>query len=232
VRQLLPAPAATADPAAVYALPPGTDRHVRANMVASVDGATAVHGRSRGLAGPADLAVFQTLRRLADLILVGAQTVRAEDYGPPRQVRADGSRPVLAVVSRSLDLDPGSRLFAAGHRPLILTCASAPAGGRSQLAPVADLLEIGDDRVDLVAALDQLADRGYRHVLCEGGPRLLGDLMAAGRLDELDLTVSPQLVAGPSARLLNGPMLPGGPRLRLATLLEDDDFLFARYLVG
>jgi riboflavin biosynthesis pyrimidine reductase len=244
VRRLLPDPAdelTDDDLLAAYAPPAGTARHVRANFVQSADGAGSLDGLSGGLSSAADKRVFGLLRDLADVILVGAGTVRAEGYGYPaydEHRRARRRRlglaelPTFAVVSRSLDLDPTSSLFtAAPVRTLVITAGAAPADRRAALEPVADVVVAGDEQVDLAAALDELAGRGLRRVLCEGGPTLLGTLAAAGLLDELCLTVAP-LLAGPGAgRITAGPGHPALP-MRVGQLLTEGGALFCRYLVG
>ncbi|HVA60419.1 MAG TPA: pyrimidine reductase family protein [Mycobacteriales bacterium] len=239
MRRLYPEPADPVDLAEMYAV--SGERHVRANMVATVDGAISVDGRSGGVSGPADHELFLLLRGLADVILVGAGTVTAESYGPARptaaireQRRARGLAevPPVAVVTSRLSLDLGLRFFTeAVVRPLVLTTARAPAGRRSAAAELADVVVVGDDSVDLPGALAELADRGLGRVLCEGGPTLLAQLVAAGVLDELCLTISPLLVGGDAPRILKGG--PVGPRpARLIHLLEADGELFARYALG
>ena len=239
MRRLLPDPAEDTDLVSAYAFPPGP--WVRANMVSSVDGAGALNGTTKRLSSPADQQAFSVLRQLADVVLVGAGTVRAERYGPEplspehaerRRAAGQSPAPAMAVVSRSLDLDPGSSLFVdAVTRTIVITCAAAPEPHRQELESVADVIEAGTDDVDVSAAVDALHARGFHRVSCEGGPRLLGQLVAAGRLDELCFTLSPVLVGGEPLRLLAGQELPGSVQVRLAHLLEDDGFLFARYLV-
>jgi riboflavin biosynthesis pyrimidine reductase len=112
----------------------------------------------------------------------------------------------------------------------VITSATADPAARDRLAEVADVLVAGAGRVDLPAALDALAARGLGRVLCEGGPSLLAGLVAAGRLDELCLTVSPQLVAGDGPRILTGAEIDA--RFSLGHLLEADSVLFARYVAG
>ncbi|HUF33680.1 MAG TPA: pyrimidine reductase family protein [Acidimicrobiales bacterium] len=229
MRQLLPDPVDDVDPEVVYAdddRPAPVGRPwVMANMVTSADGSAAVDGRSGPLGGPADRAVFHLLRSLADVILVAAGTVRAEHYRPAR-----GPAPI-AVVTRSLDLDLTSALFTeATARTIVVTCAAADPGRLAAVREVADVVVAGDERVDVAAALAALGERGHRLVLCEGGPTLLGQVASAGVLDELCLTISPILTAGDGPRLLDGPALTPPAALRLATLLEDDGTLFARYL--
>jgi riboflavin biosynthesis pyrimidine reductase len=195
---------------------------VRLNMISSVDGATALEGRSGGLGGPADRKVFAALRSLADVVLVAAGTVRAENYGP-------GNVPI-AVVSGSLRLDWDTPFFtAATHRPIVVTSALAPAEAVEQAEAVADVLVAGDAEVDLVEAVAQLGERGFAHVLAEGGPSFNGVLAAAGLLDELCLTVAPVLVLGEAKRILAGPPLQPPPDLKLRSLCEEDGYLFLRY---
>ncbi len=212
---------------------------LRANMVASLDGSAVKDGRSGGLGGSADKAAFDVLRGLADVVLVGAGTARAEGYRAMRpkapyagQRAADGQRAtaVLALVSGSLDLDPGSDLFGGVERTVVVTHAGTDADARHRLAEVADVVVAGERSVDIGAALDELAARGLRRMLCEGGPTLLSDVAAAGRLDELCLTLSPQLVGGDGTRITHGPDL--DTRWTLAHLLEEDGVLLSRWTAG
>jgi riboflavin biosynthesis pyrimidine reductase len=224
----------------LYGYPAGGGTWLRANMVASLDGAAAAGGLSGGLSSPGDRRVFWVLRGLADAILVGAGTARAEGYRPTRGKEnwsALGLRegrpaaPPLALVTRSLDLDPAAPLIAdapADAQTLIITCEAAPADRRVALSRVADVIVAGDSAVDLKAARAALAGRGLGKVLCEGGPRLLTDLTGAGLLDELCLTLSPVLSGPGAVRVLSGDPIEAR-RLRLAHLLEEDAVLFARY---
>jgi riboflavin biosynthesis pyrimidine reductase len=259
MRELLPEPGAEVDLVEAYRYPDVADRPwVRANMVASVDGSAQVEGRSGGLGTPADKQVFDVLRGLADVVLVGSATVLAEGYGPARPKPAyaglraalgQSAAPVLAVVSRRLDITPDHKVFGAGARAgsgrtgadpptgtdggrtIVLTSADSPADRRAALGEVADVVVAGHVGVDLRAAVDALAGRRLRRVLCEGGPAVLAQVAAAGLLDELCLTVSPLLVAGDGSRVLHGDWLRPPTRLRLGHLLEDDGTLLARYLV-
>lgn len=231
VRLLVPKLLCDVDPASVYG---GNGRQgrdgrpwVMANMVASIDGRAAVGGRTATLSGPADRAVFGLLRSLADVVLVGAGTVRAEHYGPVRSASA----PPLAVVSRSLDLDWTSQLFTeAVPRSEVITCASADAARRVAAAEVADVIVAGEARVDLHLALAEFGRRGRRLVLCEGGPHLLGELVGADLVDELCFTLAPLLVGGIEPGLIVAPPLHPLPHLRLASVIEDDGALLLRYL--
>lgn len=222
--------------------PARTDRpHVTVNMVASVDGGTAVDGRSSPLSSPPDRAIFHLLRALADIVLVGAETVRAEGYG---SVQADdavrtaraarGQTPVaaLAVVTRSLRLDWSSRLFTeATQRPFVIAPADAGEHELRAAAQVATVIRAGQGGVDLRAALRVLrAEHAVTSVLCEGGPSLNGQL-ADGLLDQLCLTVSPALVGGGSKPILADAGLTAPLDLELASALEDGGVLFLRYVV-
>jgi riboflavin-specific deaminase-like protein len=239
VRQLYPSrdDAASVDLPAVYAYPEPLDRpYVRANMVSSIDGAVSVAGRSGGLSGPADKELFALLRALADVVLVGAGTVRTEGYRPGRiraeyaPLRARRGQPAeipIAITSRSLDLDLSTALFR-DARPIVVTCGAADAARLAEVTAVADVVVAGDEHVDLSKAVAALEDRGLRRVLCEGGPRLLGDLAGAGLVDELCLTVSPLIVGGTAPRIVTGDDVRA--RLALGSVLEDDGALFVRYV--
>jgi riboflavin biosynthesis pyrimidine reductase len=235
-----------AELARLYAYPAGAAGRpwVRANMVASADGAASVSGRSSGLSGAADRQLFSVLRSLADVILVGAATARAEKYQAVTQDEAwpelragRTATPPIAVITRGLDLDPGSPLLTAAPadaRTIVLTTRAAPAGRRAEAAQHADIAITGEDSTSPQAAIDALADRGHRRILLEGGPHLLGHVAAAGLLDELCLTVSPLLAGGAAGRILAsaaGDDVPAAQAgLELAHVLADDGFLFCRYL--
>ncbi len=235
---------ADVDPAVVYAaaarLPPPARPWVVVNMVASIDGATAVDGVSGPLGGPADARVFSAVRAIADVILAGRRTVAAERYRPPRTPehlqeervgRGQARRPRVAIVSASLRLDPTDALFTeAEEAPVVLTVAHADPERRAALEPVAEVVEAGADRVEPDAALAALAQRGARVVLSEGGPALNGQLVEADLVDEVCLTVSPALAGGDSTRLAAGLGAGTLRPCRLASALEEDGFLFLRYL--
>jgi riboflavin biosynthesis pyrimidine reductase len=226
MRLLLPAGDGDVDLTALYA--PVGSRHVRANFVVSVDGATTVEGLSEGLSTPGDREVFHLLRSLCDVVLVGATTARRENYGGASDY--DGHTPAVAVVSRSLHLEPDARLFTDTRvRPWILTVASAPADRRDALAQVAEVVVAGDHTVEIPRALDLLAEAGLTRVLCEGGPHLLADVVAAGSLDDLCLTVAPTLAGGAADRMLAGLPLVPPVGARLEHVIEDDGALLLRY---
>ncbi len=207
-------------------------------MVASVDGATARGATSAALGGGGDREVFAAIRRLADVVLVGASTLRAELYRPPptdeaavgprRRVGASGPLRI-AVVTRSLALPIDAELFSSpANRPLIVTAAASDTGRRRELAAVADVIVAGDHDVDLTAAVAELADAVGPVVLAEGGPRLNGQLVACDLLDEVNVTVAPLLVGGASQRMAAG----GDEAIRtleLVQVMRAADELFIRY---
>ena len=231
------------DPVAAHAtahrpLPHGRP-WVLVNMVASLDGATTVDGVSGGLGGPADKEVFGAIRAIADVILVAAGTVRAEGYGPPRlavprrderEARGQSPFPRMAIVSGALDLDPTSPLFTeAAEPPLVYTSTGAPADARARLDPVAEVVALEGSRLDVAAVVADLHARRARVVVAEGGPSLNGQLVAAGLVDELDLTTAPLLAGGSSARLAHGP--DRAPQsMRLAHLWTADGYVFSRHV--
>ncbi len=227
-----PGPAARPAPPRVW---------LRANMVSSLDGAAQHDGRSQPISSAADMRIFGTLRGLADVIVVGAETVRQEGYRPARARDAFAERraaagqapaPAIAVVSASLDLDFSLPLFTEPKTPtLVLTGAAAP---RDRLRAARDAgvetVIAGDGPgADPARVVSALAERSLVRLLTEGGPRLLGQFIAAGVLDELCLTVSPMLTAGDAQRIAGGPSLAVPERFALASVLEEAGFLFTRY---
>jgi riboflavin biosynthesis pyrimidine reductase len=246
MRVLLPDPEPAPDLHDFYARDWLDRRGLRMNFVASVDGAATAGGLSRGLQTPGDNQIFAVLRDLADVVLAGAGTVRAENYHAVElserraAVRARyGLAPSLpvAVVSASLRLDPASELFAPGPgvpRTIVITCALAAEAERRRLEEVADVIVAGDALVDLASAREQLEARGLTRILCEGGPTLFGDLVRAEQVDELCLSVSPVLAGPGSQRIVGGLPWTGDVRtgLELTGLIEDDSALFYRYRIG
>ena len=208
------------DLAAAYA-PPSTP-WLRVNFVSTVDGAAqGSDGVSSSINNDADKRVFDTLRRRADCLVVGAGTLRAEEYDVPRLP--------LVVVSRSADVPPTLRDAPRG-RILMATVASADglSAVREELGEE-NVLVLGDDEIDLALLKSTLAERGWGEQLCEGGPSLFADLLAAGVVDELCWTVVPRLTGGDAVRMATGAEV--DVALRPALLLEQDGTLLGRWLV-
>jgi 5-amino-6-(5-phosphoribosylamino)uracil reductase len=248
--------AADVDPADVYGAdsrqPDGDRPWVLANMIASIDGAaTDPTGRSAGLGGPGDLRVFSAIRAVADIVLAGAGTVRTERYGPARlppaqqearRRRGQSPQPRIALVTRSLALDLDLPLFRdASHeyRPIVITTTAGldrvrgqrGATAASDLAMVAEIVVAGEQSVDWGTALQALRTTARAGVvLVEGGPTTIAQLVAADLVDELCLTVSPQLVAGDALRILSGLHMDAPRRMTLDRVLLEEDYLFLRYL--
>lgn len=218
---------------------------LRANFIASLDGGATFGGRSGQLGGPGDRTVFGALREMADVILVGAGTVRTEGYAGARptvaqrqrrQSRGQSEVPRLAIVSQSGRLERDMAVFTRTEvPPLVCTCTAAADHTRRTLAGLADVVDcsIGDpDSVDCAAMLATLADRGLPRILTEGGPMLFSSFVEHGLLDELCLTVAPTLVGGSARRIATGSeqVLTA---MRCAHILTDDDgYLYTRYVRG
>jgi riboflavin biosynthesis pyrimidine reductase len=252
MRMLLPELAGALSPAGIadaYAWPDPSRPWVRAVMVSTIDGAArSPSGLTAGISSAPDRLVFATMRGLSDVILVGAQTVRSEGYGPPRarpelaaRREAAGQRPVarVAVVTGKGYLDTGSSLFQqATEPPLVFAPGTLPTERREALAATSEIVIAGEDRVEGAAIVEELAARGLRRITCEGGPTLLGQMAAAGLVDELCLTVTPLLSGGsysdhPVVRILEGAPLRDSPRpMHLEHVIESDGTLFLRYLVS
>ena len=244
MRSLLPRHSADLDLVEAYALPSemsATRPFVRCNMITSLDGAVTVNGRSDKLGGPADRRLFHVLRSLADVVLVGSGTVRAEHYGPPRldehlrhlrQARGHPPVPSMAIVTRSGNLDWSTPLFTeAEQRPIVFTTKGGSEAAGPAAAEVAELVVAGDEAVEPARVVAHLHARGWRSVLLEGGPILNAGFVEARLLDELCLTLSPRLVGGDGARVLAGPELPQPLGLDVVHLFEEDGFLFLRLAV-
>lgn len=221
------------------------------NMVTSIDGAATVDGRSGDLGGDGDRRLFSALRAEADVIVAGAETVRAERYRLPRapgatsaahrRDRGQEERPRLCVVSRSgsigdaplLDelpnLPDGAIKLAPWQRPILATVDGVASEAASGVDRRFEVIGLGAESVDLAALIAALAERGMRRILCEGGPSLLAQLAAAGLVDEWNFTVAPVVAGGEALRPVHTPT-PLGVELRLDRLFQEDSTLFGRYL--
>ncbi len=208
--------------AELYAVPQGAESWLRVNMVSTVDGAaTGESGDSKTINNEADKEVFDLLRAQADVLIVGAGTLRAEAYAVP-------GKP-LAIVSRSASVPP-SLAEAPQGRLLMATVSSSPglAEARDRLG-AENVLVLGSHRIDLADLRTELVGRGFRNLLSEGGPHLLRDLLDQECVDELDTTFVPQVIGGTHPRITDGP--PIDVPVRLHTLVEVDGTLLARWLV-
>ena len=229
-----PAPGTVLDESALeqlYAVP--ADRTwLRVNFVSSLDGAvTGADGRSGSINTPADHRVFALLRRLADVVVVGAGTVRAEGYPALRD--EDPRAPVLAVVSnRGVLPETVAAMTSPRGSAILVTRSGADAKALDDARRVLgeeNVVLAGDDEVDLVQARKALADRGLRQMLSEGGPGLFGSMLAAGVVDEVDLTWAPTIVGGDHDRIVTAGDL--DVALRPMTLVEEDGTLIGRWEV-
>lgn len=232
------------DLARLYGFPENLDRPwVQVNFVSSADGAVTLDERSEGLSHPADKRIFLLGRDLADVVLVGAGTARAEGYrgartNPGRQARRRAlglsELPPIAVVTGSARLDPESALFTDMKvPPIIITTESAAEDRRAALAEAgADILIAGEQMIDLTAALKELGARGLRRIDCEGGPHLFGELIAEDLVDQLCLTVAPVLAGAGAGRIAMGRTASEARRLDLASILLEDGFTMFRYRKG
>ncbi|MFI1097179.1 pyrimidine reductase family protein [Streptomyces sp. NPDC020917] len=226
-----------------YAYPPRDGGpYLRANMVSGLDGAARAEGRSAPLSSAADMRIFGTLRALADVVVVGAETVRQEGYRPAKareafaaRRSADGQAPAaaVAVLSRSLDLDFTAPLFT---DPVVPTLVLTGTGCGQDALEAADragaqVVVAGEgEGVDPVRVVRELAARSLTRMLHEGGPRVLAQFAAAGVVDELCLTLSPLVTGGDAPRIMDGPPVVPPSRFRPLSVLEEDGFLFTRYV--
>ena len=240
MRRLIPDPGRTTveeqlDSYRPWERPPEDRPCLAMNFAATVDGRATIAGVSGPIGSDTDTQMLAGLRTRFDAVMIGAGTMRAERYG--RLVISQEKRerreriglphdPLMVIVSGRLDLPWDAPLFTAGGgRVLVFTSSEAePPETATSLRVVRH-----EGRVDLGAALRHLRhERGVRALLCEGGPRLHGELEAAGLVDDLFLTIAPKLAGGEAPRLIEGE-LPAVAPLALTWLLEQDGELFARY---
>ncbi|GAB3532967.1 pyrimidine reductase family protein [Arthrobacter tecti] len=219
---------------------PETRPWVRFNFIASLDGSASYQGVSAPLGNDGDRRLFGLIRRLCDVIVVGAGTVRAEGYAGElvnekdsqwRQEHGYSLHPALAVISGTLDLDPTGELFERSPvRPIIFTAAAAPNERLEALREVADVVVCGEKAVDAHRSTEWLQERGLGRILCEGGPGVFGSFIAQDQVDELCLSVSPLLTAGQGSALASHGDHTPLRRFTLASLLEADSALYGRWI--
>ena len=217
----------------------GGSAYVRAMMVCTLDGAAAgPDGLSGSISGDADREVFNAVRRFADAVLVGGGTLTSERYGPLHATDEDAVRrkdagqlpaPRIVTVSGSLRLPLAGDTFTGSTvKPLVFTTASPDPERLAAVTERCEVVRAEGDTVEISWVIDQLVERGLWRIVCEGGPSLLRDVAAAGRLDEADLTFSPMMAgtgSTPSTDLLDDPR-----GFTLQHVLTADDFLIARYV--
>jgi riboflavin-specific deaminase-like protein len=228
-----------ADELELAALAPAERPYVIANMVSALDGRATIDGRSAQLGDEADKELFGAMRSRVDAILVGPGTLRAERYGAlartpeareRRRKAGLAERPLAVVLSRSLELPLEIGLFTDPGSEIVVFTQS----GR-ELPRVPAQLEVVrlDPSADApTRALRFLrAERDVRSLLCEGGPRMLGSLVAADLLDELALTLAPKIAGGSGPTIVTSPAFASPPELELVSALEHGSELLLRYRV-
>ncbi len=217
---------------------PAERPYVVVNMVSTIDGRAALDGHTRGLSSPEDRGLFHLLRAAGDALLVGAGTARTERYGEAvksDELRAarerhglDPVQPTVIVSGRLLLPSDLPLLQAAGAPVIVATAADHDLEGVE-----ADVTyeRTGDDLRLLLARLR--SEHGIRSLVCEGGPTLLSYLLAAGLIDELFLSIAPQLSGGgDEPTIATGPALAEPADAELLWICESDGELFTRWRVG
>jgi riboflavin-specific deaminase-like protein len=223
----------------------GRRPYLALNMIATADGRATLSGRSGAIGGAADRELFHGLRTVFDAVMAGAGTVRAEGYHRlvrdrdglrRRRERGLAEQPLACIVSGRLALGAEIPLLAdPDARVAIVTASrdSLPPGCRAQIEYVRCTR---DGQLDLPAALRELRARfGVRSVLCEGGPHLNAQLLAAGLVNELFLSLAPTLAgddaAGEPLRIVSGVDLDPPVAMELVSAHEHESHLFLRYRI-
>jgi riboflavin-specific deaminase-like protein len=216
---------------------PGDRPFLYLNMVASADGRASVEGRTARLGSEADTRLLTELRAVADAVLLGTGTIRAEGYGrlvrnaeriARREAAGMAATPTAVLISRSFDIPWGAQLFEAADQPVLVYTGAS--GAPPEVSAPVEVVRVDDPSPRAVMA--DLRARGVRSLLCEGGPTLNSALLEADVVDELFLTISPQLAGEVHApRIVEGDGLPGVVGLELEWVLRHDDELYLRYKV-
>jgi 5-amino-6-(5-phosphoribosylamino)uracil reductase len=192
------------------------------------------------LSGPADLDRVDEVRAGCDAILVGARTVRRDNprlliRDPRRSARraARGlhAHPARVTLTATGDLDPQARFFDPGALRLVYCATPALTAARALLGDSAVLIDAGDP-LSLDVMLSDLAERGVARALVEGGAHVLGEFLAAGLADELNLAVAPFFIADPAAPRLDLPGPGAGGPMTLAETCRVGEVALLRYLLG
>jgi riboflavin-specific deaminase-like protein len=207
---------------------------VAMNFVATVDGRATIEGRSGPIGSDSDTAMLAGLRTRFDAVMIGAGTMRVEQYGrlvakqetrERREHAGLAPEPLMVLISGRLDLPWDAPLFTEGGEVLIFTASE------TEPPETASAVEVvrHEGAVNFTEAMRHLRqERGVRALLSEGGPHVHEQMQADGLVDDLFLTISPKLSGGEALRIVEGP-LPEIVDLGLAWLLEEDGELFARY---
>lgn len=208
---------------------------LRTMMVTTLDGAfVGPDGTSKKISSREDRAVMAAARRDADVILIGARTLRAEHYSPVRTTPEDRARrtangqepaPVLALLTRTLDLPWRDAVFTESTVPPIVVTTSHD---RPMMPGGVGVVRLPGPDASPHALLDALHERGLNRVLVEAGPTLTGELVEAGLVDEMDLTISPRVTG--NAATPRVPMLAPPADFELAHVLRAGSFLANRYV--
>jgi riboflavin-specific deaminase-like protein len=247
ILRLYPPPAR--EVSAVYkdlVLPPAGRReaarpYVIINAVSSVDGRTIMEGKAAGIGSRTDRRTMRTLRSKVDAVMIGAGTLRAEKLSLGLDSPDALPQPLAIIVTDSGEVPLEEHLVVEeGQEVLILLSEAAPGRVVERLRVIAPVMKAPADStgaVDLKRALLALqAERGVESLLVEGGPGLNHAMISRNLVDELFLTVAPELLGGSEERtltLLRGPTLPARdrPALDLASIHLSGGELFLRYSI-
>jgi len=213
---------------------------LRSNFVATVDGSIqGPDGRSGSINTASDQRIFALHRAVVDAVIVAGGTARNEGYRAvdlaPWQQEIRISRglaptPTLVIISGSGRIDPSVARSASGDNGPVIMVTRAGGDHDALVAAGVEVVAVDGEDIDLVRVVDDLAGRGLPRLLCEGGPQLHRDLLAAGLVDELSLTLAPVVVGGSGLRTTRGRDLPAPLDLELQfALLGDDGALFTSY---
>ncbi|MFN8016325.1 MAG: dihydrofolate reductase family protein [Acidimicrobiia bacterium] len=220
-----------------YEVPESKNKFLRINMVESLDGVFTIDGRAKKLSSDIDRKTFQIMRQHADVLLVGADTVRKENYSAPKfndeikqKRKSKGISPhlPLALISSTANFDFESALFQGDEKTIIFTTNEA-VSNHIEHHKIAEFIGCGKDKVDLSNAVNVLIEKGYKNILCEGGPTINAQLLENNLIDELCLAISPQIVQGTTPTIFNGPVLNNPAKCKPTHMFTQDDFLFMRY---
>ena len=207
---------------------------IRANFATTVNGVIQMEGRSFGVSGPPDKTVFRFLRSISDAILVGALTAQAEKYASPIPEPHSSKAPLLVVATNSLNIEDSHKIFNEESPPLIATSNAtfeAYPSKIERLSHRARFVAFGNRSIDFPQLFSYLRSQGITTLLCEGGPKLVSQLLIAELVDEICLTISPRIGNGTPTGFANiGSSTP--IEMHLESSFEVDGYLFCRYMIA